>query len=50
MQICHLSNMRCQVRLKPFARGSALLIALLALLDILRIIKENRERGLDEEE
>ena len=32
------------------ARGSALLIALLALLDILRIIKENRERGLDEEE
>ena len=50
VQICHLSNMHCQVRLKPFARGSALLIALLAVWDILRIIKEKRERGPGEEE
>ena len=49
--ICaNLSNMYCQVRLKPFARGSALLIALLALWDILRIIKEKREKGPGEEE
>ena len=50
VHICLLSNMHCQVRLKPFARGSALLIALLALWDILRIIKEKREKGPGEEE
>ena len=48
-QICHLSNMHCQVRLKPFTRGSALFIALLAVWDILRIIKEKREKGPGEE-
>lgn len=50
VQICHLSNMHCQVRLKPFARGSALLIALLALWDILRIIMEIRAGGSAEKE
>lgn len=50
VQICHLSNMHCQVRLKPFTRGAALFIALLAVWDILRIIKEKREKGPGEEE
>ena len=50
LQICHLSNMHCQVRLKPFTRGAALFIALLAVWDILRIIKEKREKGPGEEE
>ena len=45
-----LNNMHCQVRLKPFTRGSAIFIALLALWDILRIIKENKEKGPGEEE
>ena len=48
--ICHLSNMHCQVRLKPFTRGAALFIALLAVWNILRIIKEKREKGPGEEE
>jgi hypothetical protein len=43
VHICLLSNMHCQVRLKPFTRGSAILIAVFALADILRIIKEKRE-------
>ena len=50
VQICQLSNMHCQVRLKPFTRGAALFIALLAVWDILRIIKEKREKGPGEEE
>ena len=50
VQICHLSNIHCQVRLKPFTRGAALFIALLAVWDILRIIKEKREKGPGEEE
>lgn len=50
VHICLLSNMHCQVRLKPFTRGSAIFIALLALWDILRIIKENKEKGPGEEE
>ena len=45
VHICLLSNMHCQVRLKPFTRGSAILIAVFALADILRIIKEKRESG-----
>lgn len=45
VHICLLSNMYCQVRLKPFARGSSILIALLAMWDILRILKEKRESG-----
>ena len=50
VHICLLSNMHCQVMLKPFTRGSAIFIALLALWDILRIIKENKEKGPGEEE
>ena len=50
VHICLLSSMYCQVRLKTFSRGSAIIIALLALWNILRIIKENGERGLGEEE
>ena len=46
VHICLLSNMHCQVRLKPFTRGSAILIAVFALADILRIIKEKREQIL----
>lgn len=43
VHICLLSNMHCQVRLKPFTRGSAIIIALLALWNILRILKETKE-------
>lgn len=48
VHICLLSNMFCQVRLKPFARGSAIFIALLALWDVLRILKEIKEGGSEE--
>lgn len=43
VHICLLSNMYCQSRLKPFARGLAIIIALLALWDILCILKEIKE-------
>jgi ABC-type nickel/cobalt efflux system permease component RcnA len=49
VHICLLSNMYCQSRLKPFARGSAIITALLALWDILSILKEIKEGGSGQE-
>ncbi|MBQ9028198.1 MAG: DUF4418 family protein [Lachnospiraceae bacterium] len=49
VHICLLSNMHCQVRLRPFAKGSAIFFALLTIWDIFQIVRNKPGFGSGEE-
>ncbi|MBQ8052286.1 MAG: DUF4418 family protein [Lachnospiraceae bacterium] len=49
VHICNLSNMHCRVRLRPFAKGAAIFIALLTIWDIYKLIRNKPEYGSGEE-
>ena len=49
VHICLLSKMYCQVRLRPFAKGAAIFIALLTIWDIFQIVRNKPGYGSGEE-